>query len=120
VWHWEARHPEWEAGATWGPDVSSYAIDDGDRLLLFDPLAMPSEIEELAAGRETAIAGDPLSDGGNGLEFPFDVGVDEQQFGATCEQILESLYPLLKLPVELLLPAHGAPTDRAALERVLS
>jgi glyoxylase-like metal-dependent hydrolase (beta-lactamase superfamily II) len=31
------------------------AIDDGDRLLLFDPLAVPSEIEELAARRETAI-----------------------------------------------------------------
>jgi glyoxylase-like metal-dependent hydrolase (beta-lactamase superfamily II) len=35
--------------------VSSYAIDDGDRLLLFDPLAVPSEIEEMAADRETAI-----------------------------------------------------------------
>jgi glyoxylase-like metal-dependent hydrolase (beta-lactamase superfamily II) len=35
--------------------VSSYAIDDGKRLLLFDPLAVPSEIEERAAGRETAI-----------------------------------------------------------------
>jgi glyoxylase-like metal-dependent hydrolase (beta-lactamase superfamily II) len=35
--------------------VSSYAIDDGERLLLFDPLAVPSEIEERAAGRETAI-----------------------------------------------------------------
>jgi hypothetical protein len=53
---WEARHPEWttEAGG-WGPEVSSYAIDDGERLLLFDPLAVPSEIEERAAGRETAI-----------------------------------------------------------------
>jgi hypothetical protein len=30
--------------------VSSYAIDDGDRLLLFDPLAVPREIEELAKG----------------------------------------------------------------------
>ena len=28
--------------------------------------------------------------------------------------------PLLDLPVELVLPAHGEPTDRAALERVLS
>jgi len=31
--------------------VSSYAIDDGDRLLLFDPLAPPGEVDELAAGR---------------------------------------------------------------------
>jgi glyoxylase-like metal-dependent hydrolase (beta-lactamase superfamily II) len=35
--------------------VSSYAIDDGERLLLFDPLAVPSELEDLAAVRETAI-----------------------------------------------------------------
>ena len=33
-------------------EVSSYAIDDGQRLLLFDPLGVPREIEELAAGRE--------------------------------------------------------------------
>ena len=35
--------------------MSSYAIDDGERLLLFDPLAVPNEIEGRAAGRETAI-----------------------------------------------------------------
>jgi glyoxylase-like metal-dependent hydrolase (beta-lactamase superfamily II) len=35
--------------------VSSYAIDDGERLLLFDPKTPPSEIVELAAGREAAI-----------------------------------------------------------------
>jgi hypothetical protein len=29
------------------------------------------------------------------------------------------LRPLLELPVELVLPAHGEPTDRAALERAL-
>jgi glyoxylase-like metal-dependent hydrolase (beta-lactamase superfamily II) len=59
VWHWEAPHPEWGPGDSsleWDrQEVSSYAIDDGDRLLLFDPIAVPSEIEELAAGRETAI-----------------------------------------------------------------
>jgi hypothetical protein len=27
---------------------------------------------------------------------------------------------LLDVPIELVLPAHGAPTDRAALERVLA
>jgi hypothetical protein len=55
VWHWEAAHPEWPGD---GRDelVSSYAIDDGDRLLLFDPLALPSELEEAARERrETAI-----------------------------------------------------------------
>jgi glyoxylase-like metal-dependent hydrolase (beta-lactamase superfamily II) len=55
LWHWEAPHPEWRPTEPWSENVSSYAIDDGERLLLFDPLAVPSEIEERAAGRETAI-----------------------------------------------------------------
>src|SRR3954447_5762814 len=72
VWHWEAPHPEWAgpeneelrerlAATTEAPSeaalgvVSSYAIDDGERLLLFDPLAVPAEIEGLAVGRETAV-----------------------------------------------------------------
>jgi len=38
----------------------------------------------------------------------------------TPEQVADRLRPLLDLPVELVLPAHGEPTDRAALERVLS
>jgi hypothetical protein len=67
VWHWEAPHPDWAgpeneafrqrlAATAKTPNeaarglVSSYAIDDGDRLLLLDPLAVPREIEELAAG----------------------------------------------------------------------
>jgi hypothetical protein len=53
VWHWTAPHPEWK-GDGWGETVSSYAIDDGERLLL-DPLPVPDEIEKLAADRETAI-----------------------------------------------------------------
>jgi glyoxylase-like metal-dependent hydrolase (beta-lactamase superfamily II) len=55
LWHWEAPHPEWRATEPWSENVSSYAIDDGERLLLFDPLSVPAEIEERAAGRETAI-----------------------------------------------------------------
>jgi glyoxylase-like metal-dependent hydrolase (beta-lactamase superfamily II) len=35
--------------------VSSYAIDDGDRLLLFDPIAAPSVVEELADRREPVV-----------------------------------------------------------------
>ena len=38
----------------------------------------------------------------------------------TREQVLEGPRPLLALPVEVVLPAHGAPTDRAVLERALS
>jgi len=55
LWHWQAPHPEWESGAPWGPEVSSYAVDDGVRLLLFDPISPPSDLEELAPERETAV-----------------------------------------------------------------
>ena len=55
LWHWQARHPEWQEGEPWDPNVSSYAIVDEDRLLLFDPLGVPGEIEALAGERETAI-----------------------------------------------------------------
>lgn len=192
LWHWEAPHPDWKPGADWDESVSSYAIDDGERLLLFDPLAMPSELEELAAGRETAIvltclwhtrdahsladrlgarlyvpppdegdpdpvpvpvpgqvfragdrlpvgvevfpgmehndlvlwvesrraivAGDTLIDRGNGLEIP----VEWASGGVQPEHIIEALRPLLELPIELVLPTHGQPTDRAALVRALA
>jgi len=188
LWHWEASHPDWKPGKSWGPVVSSYAIDDGERLLLLDPLAPPGLVDELAAGREPVVvlttpwherdartlverlgarvfvpppdegdpnpvegqvfragdrlpvgveafpgmepndlvlwvesrralvAGDTLIDRGNGLEFP----ADWANKGVPPEQILEALQPLLELPVELVLPTHGAPTDRAALERALS
>ena len=192
LWWWEAEHPEWspEDADTedWGPEVSSYAIDDGARLLLIDPTAPPEPVAELAAGREVAIvltcpwhrrdtrdlierfgatlympppdngdpdplpaevfragqrlpigvearpgmepndlvlwvkgqgaliAGDTLIDRGNGLEFP----ADWANKGVPPEQIMETLQPLLDLPVELVLPTHGTPADRAALERALS
>jgi glyoxylase-like metal-dependent hydrolase (beta-lactamase superfamily II) len=194
LWHWESPYPGWEPSdggpEGWGPDVSSYAIDDGERLLLIDPLAPPDAIAELAAGRATAIlltcpwhardaralverlgaslfapppdeadpdplpaqvfrageepvagvkafpgmepndlvlwvesrgalfAGDTLIDraDGNGLVFP-STWADK---GVPADEILETLRPLLELPVELVLPTHGAPTDRAALERALA
>jgi glyoxylase-like metal-dependent hydrolase (beta-lactamase superfamily II) len=55
LWHWEAPHPEWEGSVRGGQVVSSYAIDAGDLLLLFDPIAPPSEIDDLAASRKTVI-----------------------------------------------------------------
>ena len=70
LWHWEAPHPDWSgpeyeplrrrlAGTADTPSksgvVSSYAIDDGDQILLFDPLAVPTAIVELAASRQAAI-----------------------------------------------------------------
>jgi glyoxylase-like metal-dependent hydrolase (beta-lactamase superfamily II) len=200
LWHWQAAHPEWsESSEGWGPEVSSYAIDDGEQLLLIDPLSLPGQIAELATERETAIVltnpwherdakdlverlgapvfvpqpddfnddvawlrpdlerleregrvyragdrlaigaeafagrlrndlvlwidsrralvvGDTLVDLGRGLELP----ADWLPKSVTREQAVEALRPLLELPVELILPTHGAPTDRAALERALS
>jgi glyoxylase-like metal-dependent hydrolase (beta-lactamase superfamily II) len=188
VWHWLSPHPAWKPGADWDQLVSSYAIDDGDRVLLFDPLAAPGEIEDLVAERETAIvltcpwhardaenlaerlgapvyvpppdegdpnpvkgdvfragdklpvgvealpgmepndlvlwvesrravvAGDTLIDRGQGLEFPRDWA----NRGVPADEILVGLRPLLQLPVEIVLPTHGSPADRAALERALA
>jgi glyoxylase-like metal-dependent hydrolase (beta-lactamase superfamily II) len=212
LWHWTATHPGWEDGEPWDPNVSSYAIDDGERLLLFDPLGVPSEIEALTAERETAIVltapwherdsqslvqrlgvpvytpaadtaedlmrdwnltAEQVGDGspdvkwlrdGEGEAHWYSAG-DQLPFGievfpghkrndlvlwmesrravfvgdtiadlgeglrinerwlrddVTRESVVEGLRPLLELPVEHLLPAHGAPADRAALERALS
>jgi glyoxylase-like metal-dependent hydrolase (beta-lactamase superfamily II) len=55
LWHWTAPHPGWEPSEPWDKNVSSYAVDDGERLLLVDPLGVPAELEERAAARETAI-----------------------------------------------------------------
>jgi glyoxylase-like metal-dependent hydrolase (beta-lactamase superfamily II) len=215
LWYWRAPHPEWTPDQSWPRLVSSYALDDGARLLLFDPLGVPAELLALAGERETAIvltapwherdaqslverfgapvftpppdtaddlvrkygiareqlpqgwqspdvawlvaegggvaclyeagdrlrigveafpgrshndvvlwiprvgaavAGDSLVDFGRGFEVPQDV----VQHGVTREQVLGGLRPLLQLPVELVLPTHGAPTDRATLERALA
>src|SRR5262249_9546133 len=55
LWHWQAPHPEWTPDQWWPQLVSSYALDDGARLLLFDPLGVPEELLALAGERETAI-----------------------------------------------------------------
>ena len=102
LWHWQAPHPEWRPSEPWGQNVSSYAIDDGERLLLFDPLGVPSEIEALAGERETALV----------LTAPWHER-DAQHL------VAEPLRRLLELPVEHVLATHGGPTDRAALERAL-
>ena len=78
LWHWEAPHPEWRPTEPWSENVSSYAIDDDERLLLFDPLGVPSEIEALGPSarrrscstvlwvesRRAEISGDTLVDFG--------------------------------------------------------
>ena len=46
VHHWTATHPEWE-----GP-VSAYALDDGQRLVLIDPIDVPGDVRALFDSRE--------------------------------------------------------------------
>jgi hypothetical protein len=203
LWHWQAPHPAWDGEEEWPELVSSYAVELGRDLVLFDPLAVPEELrsratavvltapyherdarrlalpvhtppadtwqdwvdkfgvdpervrgmesEDLAwlragegeghfhgpgpwpfgihayAGREdndlvlwlpavnVLVCGDSLSDLGEGL----DIWLGGRK-NVTRAVVAERLRPLLGLPVELVLPAHGAPTDRAALERALS
>ena len=191
LWWWTSVHPEWDeeesSGADWGPEVSSYAFDDGARLILVDPTALPEPVAALAADREVAILltnhwherdapalaashgasvhappvdgpgrmdaehfvagdelpfdlvafdgreppldvllwfpahravviGDTLIDRGDGIELVDSWLAD----GVTREQVIDGLRPLLELPVEHVLPTHGEPTDRAALERALA
>ena len=195
LWWWEARHPEWTAeddaaGRDWGPEVSSYAVDDGDRLLLIDPTTPPPAIADLARERTPVIVltcpwherdapilaeqlgaqvyAPPPDDDGKGArmaaqvfeagarlpfgaeafpgrEPPFDVllwieshravaigdtlitrsgGLEIMEGwlaeGVTRGQVVEGLRALLEYPIEHVLPTHGPPTDRAALERALA
>ena len=88
---------------------------------------LPSEIDVLAAyepndlvlwieSRRALVAGDLLSSllETSALEYK------RLRAGVQREQLAETLRALLGLPVDVVLPAHGAPTDRAALERALS
>jgi len=66
--------------------------------------------------QRAVIAGDTLADFGRGIE----INTRWLRGGVTREQVAEGLRPLLELPVERVLPAHGAPTDRDALVSALS
>src|SRR5919108_69512 len=79
----------------------------------------PNDLVLWVESRRAIVAGDTFINGSAGLEFPFDER-DEQRFGATREQTLDAVRTVLELPVELVLPTHGPPTDRAALDRALA
>ena len=66
--------------------------------------------------RATVVAGDTLADFGSGLAIQ-DAWL---RGGVSREEVAAGLRRLLELPVELVLPAHGAPTGRTALERALA
>ena len=61
------------------------------------------------------VFGDTLVDLGNGLELPEDWGPGD----VSHAEVLTSLRTLLELPIELALPTHGSPSDRAGFERAL-
>ncbi|WP_431961390.1 hypothetical protein [Actinacidiphila sp. bgisy160] len=115
-----------QAGAG-SPDLTWLRTgDDGEGCLYAAGDRLPVGVEALA-GREhndlvlwdsrvrAVVPGDTLVDFGRGLQIN-----DWLRDGVTREQVVERLRPLLALPVEIVLPAHGAPADRAALERALS
>ena len=176
--YWTATHPEWE-----GP-VSAYAIDDGERPILIDPIAVPDDVRALFASREVitvltstwherdaaslgfhvwAPAPDrpedqlvpatryAIGDSLFGMEaFPAVKASSTSCYGTSgfvrsspairwstwatgwrfpqvgCRKASQSsrsrrgLRPLLDKPVEFVLPTHGDPADRAALERALA
>ncbi len=55
VYFWQVQHPEWEPGEGWDALVTSYALDDGEQLIVVDPLRPPAELLELAARRQTVV-----------------------------------------------------------------
>ena len=87
----------------WPFGIHAYAGRENNDLVLWIPAV------------KAIVSSDTLSDFGDGLGI---------QMGGrkhlTSEQVAERLRPLLDLPVELVLPAHGGPMDRAALERALT
>ena len=98
-WLWSAGEDvHWhEAGSRLPVGLEAYGGREHNDLLLW--------AESVGA----VIAGDTLGDFGAGL------AVNERLRGAvTRQQVIERLLPLLDLPVEVVCPAHGAPTDRAA------
>jgi len=99
LWHWQARHPGWQEGEPWDPNVSSYAIDDGERLLLFDPLGVPSELEARAAERETAIV----------LTAPW----HERDSESLVERLGVPVYTPLPDSAEFLMETYGLTAEQA-------
>jgi hypothetical protein len=45
LWTWTGRHPDWNDDPSWGPDVRSYALRTNDGVILFDPIAVPDELD---------------------------------------------------------------------------
>jgi glyoxylase-like metal-dependent hydrolase (beta-lactamase superfamily II) len=145
--------------------VSSYAVDTGEGVLLFDPLDVPAELRKRASAvvltcpwhrrdapqlglpihvpppdppdpdpvrGEVFRSGDTLPFGVRAFEGfePNDlvlyvesrraVVVGDTLIDRGAEEVIHGLRPLIDLPVDVVLPTHADPADRAALERALS
>jgi hypothetical protein len=91
------------APGAWPFGINAHAGRENNDLLLWLPSI------------NTIVTGDSVSDFGDGLDV---------QLGGrthlTRDEVVQRLRPLLDLPIELVLPAHGEPTDLAALKRALS
>jgi glyoxylase-like metal-dependent hydrolase (beta-lactamase superfamily II) len=99
IWHWKAPHPDWEPTEPWDRNVSSYALDDGERLLLFDPLAVPDELVERAADRTTAIV----------LTAPW----HERDAQSLVERLGAPVYTPLPDSAEYLMQTYGITAEQA-------
>jgi len=76
----------------------------------------PNDLVLYVESRRAVVVGDTLVDRGNGLE----VHPEWPGPGVAVEDVIDRLRPLLDLPVDVVLPTHADPSDRAALERALS
>jgi hypothetical protein len=47
LWLWRQRHPAWQDGSDWEPEVASFAVESGGTTLLLDPLAPPPGAREV-------------------------------------------------------------------------
>ena len=129
----EETRPAYLLARELGADYLEFDIQrtkDGVLIALHDDdLSRTTNVAEVFPGREPpfdvllwieshrAVAiGDTLIERSDGIEI-VDSWLPE---GVTRQQVVEGLRPLLALPVEHVLPTHGAPTDRTALERALA
>ena len=87
----------------------------GRSVLTLSPAGEKNDLILWLPSISAIVTGDSLSDFGDGL----DVQLGGRQH-VTRDDVVRRLRPLLDLPVELVLPAHGEPAERAALERLLS
>jgi hypothetical protein len=114
-----------ESAGSGSPDLAWLFADGGevhpmaagDRLPVGIETFLGREHNDLLlwiAERRAVVCGDTLVDFGGGFGLN-----DWLKGGVTHDEIRRRLRPLLDLPIELVLPTHGEPTDPAALQSAL-